>query len=356
MPEISSLARSALFSGLGEDALARIAGQFRHQSVKAGERIFDEGDLGSTYYVIATGEAVVLKGSGVARWELGRLGPGDGFGEMALLADEPRSASVNAATDMDLLCLDREAFTALMEQEPTFAPRVLQLVSSRLRRVNQAAAADLLRAHQGLILSLAQLAESRDAATGAHLYRVRDYCTMLAGLLAEDPRFAGAVGPEFIETMYYVSPLHDIGKVGVPDSILCKRGSLTEEEYEVVKSHTVIGARALDTVLQFCDLDMFRMAREIVIGHHERYDGGGYPQGLRGDDIPLAARIMSIADYYDALRSKRAYKPALSHEEAVAGVRGGAGTQFDPAIAEIMVAHAERFDAVHRQYAEMEGT
>ena len=348
------LGRSDLFMGLGLQTIDRIARQFKRTQAGPGEIIVTEGDRGHTFYLIATGEATILKGSGVSQRELGRLGPGDGFGEMALVADEPRSATVRAVSNMELLCLDRENFTILMDQEERFAQRILRLLSTRLRQSNQLGTLDLLRAHQGLIISLAELAESRDADTGAHLYRVRDYCTLLAKKMMEDPRFTNQITSEFIESMYYVSPLHDIGKVAVPDGILHKQGKLTDEEFEVIKTHTVIGGRSLDTVLQYCDLEMFRMAHDITIGHHERYDGKGYPHGVKGNDIPLAARIMTIADFYDALRSERVYKAAFSNEESVRIIKEESGKRFDPAIAEIMLAHIGEFEEIHRQYASLE--
>ncbi len=350
----SYLSRSDLFAGLALQTIDTIAKQFRHLAVKTGETIIEEGTRGQTYYLIATGEAVVLKGSGVSKWEIQRLGPGDGFGEMALLADEPRSATIVAASDMDLLCLDREPFVNLMEQDEQFEQRVLRLLSKRLRQANQVATLDLLRAHQGLIISLAELAESRDADTGAHLYRVRDYCTLLAKLMADDSRFKALVTPDFIEALFYVSPLHDIGKVSIADAILHKQGKLTDEEFDIIKTHTVVGGRALQTVLEYCDLSMFHIARDIVLCHHERYDGKGYPAGVKGEDIPLAARIMSIVDHYDALRSKRVYKPAFTAEEAVDNIREETGKRFDPAVTTIMLDHIDQFEAIHRHYAEQD--
>jgi len=308
----SYLGRNELFMGLGLQTIERIAKEFRKAAFKAGDSIIIEGSRGETYYLIATGEATVLKGAGVGQRELQRLGPGDGFGEMSLVADEPRSATVKAVSDVELLCLDREQFIVLMDQEERFAQRILRLLSQRLRQSNQVATLDLLRAHQGLIISLAELAESRDADTGAHLYRVRDHCTLLAKLMSADVRFKDDVDPDFIEAIYYVSPLHDIGKVSIPDAILLKQGKLTPAEFEVIKTHTLVGGHALDTVLQYCDLQMFRIARDLVMSHHERYDGNGYPSGIRGEEIPLAARIMGIADHYDALRSKRVYKEAFT--------------------------------------------
>lgn len=343
-----------LFKGLGPETIERIAQQFSMTRAEKGDTIFTEGDHGHTYYLIVSGEALIIKGSGVSERELDRLSPADGFGEMSLVSDEPRSATIRAATDMELLCLDREHFMALMDEEARFAQRILRLLSSRLRQSNQLATADLLRAHQGVIISLAELAESRDASTGSHLYRVRDHCTLLAKLMAGDVRFISQINQGFIESIYYVSPLHDIGKVGVPDSVLLKQGKLTEQEFEIIKTHTIIGGHSLDTVLEYCNLEMFRMARDIVLGHHERYDGKGYPYGVAGDNIPLAARIMTIADFYDALRSERVYKRAFTKEETAKAIAEESGTRFDPAIAEIMLAHIDEFDAIHEKYAELD--
>ncbi len=350
----SYLGRNELFMGLEPHTIQRIAREFRKVIVNAGEPIIAEGTRGETYYLIATGEATVLKGSGIGQRELQRLGPGDGFGEMALVSDEPRSATVKAVSDLELFCLDRKEFLVLMEQEERFAQRILRLLSQRLRQTNHVATLDLMRAHQGLIISLAELAESRDADTGAHLYRVRDHCTLLAKLLSDDERFKEDVNADFIEAIYYVSPLHDIGKVSIPDAILLKQGKLTREEFEVIKTHTLVGAQALDTVLKYCDLKMFRIARDLVSSHHERYDGKGYPLGIQGQDIPLAARIMSIVDHYDALRSKRVYKDAFTAEEAVQNLREESGNRFDPAICEVMLANIHLFEDIHDQYADMD--
>lgn len=348
------LGRSDLFMGLGVRTIEHIAQQFERLHVQSGETIIAEGERGDTYYLIATGEATILKGTGISQNELGRLGPGDGFGEMALVSDEPRSATVRAASEMELLCLDREHFTVLLDQEARFAQRVLRLLSSRLRQTNQVATIDLLRAHQGLIISLAELAESRDPDTGAHLYRVRDYCTLLSKLMAQDSRFQDKIDTGFIEAIYYVSPLHDIGKVGVPDSILMKKGKLTEEEFEIIKTHTVIGGNSLSTVLDYCDLEMFHMAHDLILGHHERFDGEGYPHGVKGTDIPLSARIMTIADFYDALRSVRVYKPAFSNKKSVQIIKEDVGKRFDPDIAEIMLANIGQFKEIHCQYAKLD--
>ncbi|UCF93900.1 MAG: cyclic nucleotide-binding domain-containing protein [Desulfobacterales bacterium] len=352
MDIVAHLGKSDLFAGLGLEAIRLIAQRFEREFYRAGEIIFREGERGTRFYLIAAGEVAILQGTGISQRELGRMPAGQGFGEMALISREPRSATAQAMVDTELLSLDQEDFTLLLDQNEGFAQRMLRMISRRLKRADEVATLDLMRAHQGLIMSLAELADSRDAFTGAHLYRVRDYCTLLAKLMAQDRRYQDQTTPDFIEALYHVSPLHDIGKVAVPDSILMKKGKLTEEEFETIKRHPAIGAQAMDTVLEYCDLKMFRIARGLIWGHHERYDGQGYPQGLKGDAIPLEARIMAIADFYDALLSERAYKEAYGHERVIAAIRAEAGKRFDPAMAEIMLNHIEQFHAIHRAYAD----
>lgn len=345
------LGRCDLFAGLGLETITLVAKRFEETDCEAGATLFEEGDRGDCFYVICSGEMSILKGAGISRREIVRIGPGEAFGEMALISNDPRTATLKAVSDTILLRLDRNGFTVLMDQDERFAQRILRMISRRLSQTNEVASLDLMRAHQGLIISLAELAESRDSDTGAHLYRVRDYCTLLAKLMAKDQRFKDQISPGFIDAMYHVSPLHDIGKVAIPDGVLKKKGKLTDDEFDVIKTHTVIGANSLDTVLGYCDLEMFRMAREIIVAHHERYDGKGYPHGLKGDDIPLAARIMTIADFYDALLSVRVYKEAFSHEKVIEAIRDEKGRKFDARIADIMLSHIDQFHAIHLEYA-----
>jgi len=183
------------------------------------------------------------------------------------------------------------------------------------------------------IFALAKLAESRDEDTGAHLERVQTLCRLLAARLAEEPRFKDHIGQAYILNIHHASPLHDIGKVGIPDGILLKPGRLTPEEFEAMKAHTTLGAETLAAVRQtYPKNSLLGMGIAIAKSHHERWDGKGYPEGLAGGDIPLSARIMAVADVYDALRSKRCYKPSFSHEKSLAILLEGRGTAFDPTV------------------------
>jgi response regulator RpfG family c-di-GMP phosphodiesterase len=186
-------------------------------------------------------------------------------------------------------------------------------------------------ARDAIILAMAKLAENRDPETGAHLERVQVYCRMLSETLAQTPKYATQIDDEFIWAIFRSAPLHDIGKVGIPDHILLKAGRLTPQEFEVMKTHTTIGGSTIRSLVQRGrGQKLLEMGMEIAQCHHERFDGRGYPAGLKGEEIPLPARILALADVYDALTSKRVYKPAMSHEESAAIIREDSGRHFDP--------------------------
>lgn len=205
------------------------------------------------------------------------------------------------------------------------------------------------------LFALAKLAESRDWETGAHLERMRNYCRILAQDLSEQPAFACEVTPEFVRLIYQVSPLHDIGKVGIPDSILLKPGRLSDREFALMKRHTIIGARTLNAALrQHPRAKFLRMARDIALTHHEHFDGTGYPHGKAGTKIPLCGRIAALADVYDALTTKRVYKEPFSHAVAHSIILDGAGTNFDPAIVQAFLRSEEQFVALRERLSRVE--
>jgi putative two-component system response regulator len=204
------------------------------------------------------------------------------------------------------------------------------------------------------IFAMAKLAESRDPETGAHLERVRDYCRVIAQNFAGRPEFSQIVTAEYIRLIYQTSPLHDIGKVGIPDSVLLKPGRLSDREFEIMKTHTEIGAQTLAAALeQFPGITFLEMARDIAATHHERFDGAGYPNHLAGEQIPLCGRIVALADVYDALTSKRIYKNEFTHDVARAIILGEAGRQFDPVIVDAFRQTEAEFIAIRARYAEI---
>ncbi len=203
---------------------------------------------------------------------------------------------------------------------------------------------DRERARHNLIFALAQLAEHRDTDTGEHLVRIASYVEILARSLAQRDR---AIDTEWITTLRVASSMHDIGKVGIPDAILQKPARLADDELTVMRTHAAIGADLLASIrTRQGDDPLLAMSEAIAREHHERWDGQGYPAGLRESEISLAARITAVADVYDALTSVRVYKPAMTHTEALAILREGAGSHFDPAIIEALARCEPEFDRV----------
>ena len=194
------------------------------------------------------------------------------------------------------------------------------------------------------IIGLAKLAEYRDIDTGEHLFRIRRYTVLLAGELAELPEYRGYITDDYIKDLEISSILHDIGKVGIQDSILHKPGSLTEEEFREIKKHPEIGASVISAIEKnVSGRSLYILGREIAQSHHEKWDGSGYPEGLGGRDIPLSARIVALADVYDALTQERPYKEAYSHDHASEIIQSGRGSHFDPDIVDAFMRVRHRF-------------
>ena len=205
------------------------------------------------------------------------------------------------------------------------------------------------------IMAMATLAETRDAETGNHIRRTQHYVRALAMAVRAHPRFAAELGDEHaIEMLYKSAPLHDIGKVGIPDHILLKPGRLTAEEFEIMKTHTTLGRDAILAAESQLDApeSFLRHARDIAYSHQEMWDGRGYPEGLQGEAIPLSARLMAVADVYDALISRRVYKEPMSHAEAVEIIRAGRGTHFDPDLTDAFLQIADEFATIARRFAD----
>ncbi|MEB3184112.1 MAG: two-component system response regulator [Cyanobacteriota bacterium] len=204
------------------------------------------------------------------------------------------------------------------------------------------------------ILAMASLAETRDNETGAHIKRTQHYVQALAQHLQANPAYAKELTPEKIDILFKSAPLHDIGKVGIPDAILLKPGGLTDEEFEIMKTHTTLGKVTIEQAeASLRSPSSFLVtAKEIAYCHHEKWNGSGYPQGLAGDQIPLPARLMALADVYDALVSERVYKAAFSHEVASGIIVEGSGTHFDPTVVEAFLALSDRFQEIRRLYSD----
>jgi len=204
------------------------------------------------------------------------------------------------------------------------------------------------------ILGLAALAETRDTDTGNHLRRTQLYIAVLAKKMQTHPRFRKDLTQENIETICRSAPLHDIGKVGIPDRILLKPGRLDPDEFEIMKTHTTLGRDALEQAERSLgtDMEFLKTAKEIALCHQEKWDGSGYPQGLAGDAIPVSARLMAVADVYDALMSRRVYKDAMAHDNAARIIAEGRGRHFDPDLVDGFLEIQEEFLEIAGRYAD----
>lgn len=217
----------------------------------------------------------------------------------------------------------------------------------RLEDMVQERTRELALTQEITIRTLAALAETRDPETGEHIQRTQHYVKTLAIRLKSHPRFARELSDEAIDLLYKSAPLHDIGKVGIPDHILLKPGKLTPEEFNEMKKHCVYGWNAIRTALrQLGNNSFLRYAGEIAFTHHEKWDGSGYPRGLKGEDIPISGRLMALADVYDALTTARVYKPPFPHEKAMEIIRESSGSHFDPAVVAAFLDVADEFQAI----------
>ncbi len=198
--------------------------------------------------------------------------------------------------------------------------------------------------------SMSLLAELRDNDTGAHIIRTKTYCRLIGKELKKRKKFKKYLTENYLEDLERSAPLHDIGKVGIPDSILLKPGKLTVEEFEIIKTHPEKGAEVLANAAESLDFQsFFEMGIQIVLHHHENWDGSGYPKGLSGENIPLSARIMALADVYDALRTERTYKAAFSHDKAVQIITEDSGKKFDPEIIDAFLNIEDKFEGISLQ-------
>ncbi|MCF8168027.1 MAG: two-component system response regulator [Rhodoferax sp.] len=235
-----------------------------------------------------------------------------------------------------------------------FHARTLQVNNEYLEYEVSKRSRQLLALQDVTTLALASLAETRDADTGNHLRRTQHYVQALARQLKEHPRFGEYLTENRIQALFKCAPLHDIGKVGIPDRVLLKPGRFEPSEWEVMKQHPTLGHEALANAQSNAEAnsEFLEIAKEIVYSHHEKWDGSGYPQGLAGDDIPIAARLMAVADVYDALISRRIYKKAAPHAQAVQIIKEGRGTHFDPDMVDTFCSLSDEFRAIAERFAD----
>ena len=335
------------------------------------------------YKVLAAtnGEGCLRVAHGPLRPELILLDvmmPGmDGYEVLTRLRDDPLTADIPVIFLTALATIgDEERGLRLGAADYITKPISPAIVLARVRTQLQVKqAADLLKnqnislereiarrmaendlTQQVSIRALAHLAETRDPETGNHILRTQAYVQHLAQALRRHPRFAAMLNDQYINLLGRSAPLHDIGKVGIPDHILHKPGKLTPEEWEIMKTHTVIGAEAIERaeVDVSAPVPFLTLAKEIARWHHEKWDGSGYPDGLSGEAIPLSARLMALADVFDALISPRVYKPPMSFAEARSIIHEGRGKHFDPDIVDAFIADFSVYCAIAERYHDAE--
>ena len=244
----------------------------------------------------------------------------------------------------------------VMQQNERLDSRVAERTAALATKNTQLVEAmdELAKTKDATILALSSLAETRDSETGHHIRRTQSYVRVLAEALSQDAAYAGDLQPDTIDLLHKSAALHDIGKVAIPDHILLKPGRLTPEEFAVMKTHTEHGSNALASAEESVGGNSFlKCAREIAHFHHERWDGKGYPVGLQGTQIPLPARLMAVADVYDALISPRVYKRAMSHHRAVELILADSGQHFDPVVVRALVQRADEFKRISERFRDV---
>lgn len=336
----------SFLSPLSDEQRAILAQQARLRQYAPGELIIEEGALGHSFFIIESGNVVVTKRLEGGEVEIGYHRPGAFFGEMALIQDEPRSASIRAETAVRAIEISREGFESVVMQNPAIMMAVMRELSRRLRRTDQnmieylvrkneelrQAQEEIKRSYDATLIALSSALDLRDTATEGHSIRV-------AKIALEIGKEVG-LSDEELEILWRGALLHDIGKIGVPDGILHKPGALTKEEWDIMRQHTIWGAAILQHI------PFLAPAIPVVKHHHENWDGSGYPDGLKGEEIPLMARIFMVADTYDAITSDRPYQKGRPPGEALRIIRQQSGKRFDPKIVEAFERAFERIKTI----------
>ena len=335
----ADLQSSEVLGCLPAAALETLAERARRRRYDAGETVFEEGSPGDCIHLVRSGALEVRRTEGRERYVLARLGPGHAFGELAVLDRTPRTATVVAVEPTETVEIGAEDLDGVLAEHPQAVRRMLGVLARLLidekelvirdnwmleRRVRERTQ-DLRFSQLEIVHRLGQVAESRDPETGRHITRMSRVCAHLGKAIG--------MSPADCETLLLAAPMHDIGKVGVPDSILHKPGPLDDGERDRMRRHTTVGAE----ILAGSRSSIVRMAEEIALTHHERWDGSGYPRGLRGTEIPLVGRICAVGDVFDALVSARPYKRAWPIDEALAEIEAQAGVLLDPDLVAALV-------------------
>ncbi len=330
---------SEVLGCLPDEALDTLAERALPRRYAAGETVFEEGSPGDSMHLVRTGAFEVWRTEGVERYVLAKLAPGHAFGELAVLDRTPRTATVVAVEASETVRIGAEDLDAVLAAHPDAVRQMLGVLARLLidekelvirdnwmleRRVRERTQ-DLRHSQLEIVHRLGQVAESRDPETGRHITRMSRVSAHLGKAIG--------LPPEQCDLILHAAPMHDIGKVGVPDSILHKTGPLDAGEQHRMRLHTTVGAE----ILSGSRSPIVQMAETIAMTHHERWDGSGYPRGLKGEEIPLVGRICAVGDVFDALISARPYKRAWTIDEALAELERQSGVLLDPDLVAALV-------------------
>jgi putative nucleotidyltransferase with HDIG domain len=335
--EVDLLRQVPLFESLPLSELENLAANLARRTFPAGSLLMREGQAGERFYILLEGVVEIIKALGTpGQRVLGLRYPGIFLGEMSLFnRDGFHTASVAARTDLHVMEMTRADFDALLARHPTLAYTMTRILSQRLEEADNQTTRDLLeknrlllKAYDETILGWSLAMGMRDQETEAHLLRVKDLTVQLAE--------QAGIPDEEIAHVRRGALLHDIGKIGVPDGILFKPGKLTDPEMEIMRKHTT---HAYDLL---SNIEYLRPAVDIPYCHHEKWDGTGYPRKLKGEEIPLAARLFAVVDVWDALRSDRPYHTALPEEQVFPILAAGSGAHFDPRAVDLFFQMAGR--------------
>jgi HD-GYP domain-containing protein (c-di-GMP phosphodiesterase class II) len=333
------LGQAELLRDLPPVALRALAEGAKRRRFAPGDMVIPEGGPPDALHVVRRGLLAVVRPSRDPGLVLGRLGPGEAFGEIAILTESPRLASVVAIEPSETMEISKADFDAVLAAHPAATRRMLGTLArsltlakeevtrhnSRLEATVRERTADLRESQLEVVRRLSHAAESRDDHTGVHTSRMSRMCAALG-------RESGLHEAE-VELLLHAASMHDIGKIAIPDRVLLKRGPLEPDEWELMKSHTIVGAE----MLAGSSSPVVQMGEVIARAHHEKWEGSGYPLGLRGEEIPLVARICAVCDVFDALVSDRPYKAAWPTEDALAELTRLAGRHLDPRLADLFV-------------------
>lgn len=349
---LNTIDNCRLFRGLAPALIQETKKLAKIEKFEPNTTIISEGETGDKFFLIAQGKVEISQN---LYFHINRniriLEQNECFGELALL--EPhnvRTATVRTANEPVIcLAINRLGFDSLVQIDARFALRLVKMICERDYESLQHIKFDFGNAFKSTIAALGAIAEYRDPETWNHLNRVSAFTRELSLLLKGQKGFE-SIDEQFVELITISSPLHDIGKVGIPDHILLKPGKLTAAEWKIMKQHTVFGAEAIKKILESSFYPEFlEIGHNIALYHQEYWDGTGYPEGLRCDEIPVEARIMAVADVYDALRSARSYKEPMSHKQTKEIIINKKGSHFDPRIVDAFVQLESNFESIFNE-------